>query len=307
MKIGVVGTFIRDKIHTWRGETAESIGGIFFTVSYLANLLDDDAQIYPVCFVGEDLYDQLAEEISAYPNVRLDGFNKLRRMNTQVTLTYMAPQERDEVTTEPMPSLAAEQLRVVEHVDALAVNLITGVDVRLEALETYRRRSEALLYLDFHSHALGIDDAGKRYYHRPDDWEAWTALPDVLQLNEMEARTLIGTASASEDELVAFGRQVLSGRSRVCNITLGERGVCLLYERVGGEVAVKNIPGLKVPEVVDVIGCGDAFAAGFLVHYLRHHDSVEAARFANRVAGLNCTFVGSSGVRNITKMLQWQI
>ena len=39
MKIGVVGTFNRDVISPWQGEKAESIGGIYFSVLYLANLL----------------------------------------------------------------------------------------------------------------------------------------------------------------------------------------------------------------------------------------------------------------------------
>ncbi len=112
MKIGVIGTFIRDKIRPWKGEPVDSIGGIFFTVSFLANLLDNEAEIVPVCFVGEDFYDQVVEELSQYKNVRLDGIKRLPRKNTQVTLTYITPQDREEITTEPMPALGLSLIHI---------------------------------------------------------------------------------------------------------------------------------------------------------------------------------------------------
>ena len=55
-----------------------------------------------------------------------------------------------------------------------------------------RRQTSALIYLDFHYRATDIDEHGKRYYRRPDDWREWVREVDVLQLNEMEARTLAG-------------------------------------------------------------------------------------------------------------------
>ncbi|MFQ5435208.1 MAG: hypothetical protein ACE5FD_10060, partial [Anaerolineae bacterium] len=121
MKIGVVGTFIRDRISPWQGETVESIGGIFFTVSYLANLLDCNSEIYPVAYVGDDFYDQLIEQLSAYENVRLEGIRRVARTNTRVELFYSGPQERYEVTTPPMPPLTLDELAILRDTDAVLV------------------------------------------------------------------------------------------------------------------------------------------------------------------------------------------
>jgi sugar/nucleoside kinase (ribokinase family) len=304
MKLGVVGTFIRDRIFPYQGEAVESIGGIFFTVSFLANLVDDSTEIYPVSFVGEDFYDLLIDRLSEYKNVRLDGIKKLPCVHTQVNLHYTGPQERYEVTTEPMPALQHDELAILKDADAVLVNLITGVDVAREALSAFRRESEALIYLDFHSHALGINEVGRRYYRRPKDWRDWINLADVLQLNEMEARTLAGlSADAPKELLLDFGKECLTMRPRVCHLTLADKGSYLFYHK-DGKTSVTRMKAYPVVTVVDIIGCGDAFAAGYIVHYFSSNDVVAATRFAHKVAAINCTFMGSSGVKKIRNLLE---
>ncbi|MFQ5823402.1 MAG: carbohydrate kinase family protein [bacterium] len=308
MKIGVVGTFIRDRILPWegklKGKPVESIGGIFFTVSFLANLLDSSAEICPVCFVGEDFYDEVVEQLAVYDNVRFSGIKILPRQNTQVTLTYTSPQDREEITTPPMPALGYEELSLLEDAHAIEVNLITGADVDLMSLKKFRQQSNSLIYLDFHSHALGISPEGKRFYQRPKDWEEWINLADVLQLNEMEARTLAGYSRALPKEiLLNFGKEILQKHPFICHITLAEKGSYGFF-KINNRVQVKRFKAEQIAPIVDMIGCGDAFAAGFLVNYLSTKDVIEATKFANKVAGRNCTFVGSSGIKEIQELLQ---
>lgn len=303
MKIGVVGTFIRDRIFPWQGEEVASIGGIFFTVSYLANLMQPDDEVYPVCFLGSDFYEEVVGRLAAYPNVRFDGLKKVAHRNTQVKLIYTGPQEREEVTTAPMPPLGEEELQVLDGVDAIVVNLITGSDVALPALNRLREKTAALLYLDFHSHALGISAEGKRFYRRPTDWQEWVRLVDVLQLNEMEARTLAGLGlDASVERLAGFGKSLLGMGPKICHITLAERGSMLFY-RHSDDVQVHRFPAHEVARVVDIIGCGDAFASAFVVSYLKDRDEIAATELANKVAALNCTFLGSSGIPEIKSRL----
>lgn len=304
MKIGVVGTFNRDRILPWKGPETESIGGIFFTVSYLANLVDKASEIYPVCFVGEDFYQQLAEALSAYPNVNLSGIRVSDQKNTQVTLTYTDAQERDEVISQPMPPLQFEQLETLQSMDAVIVNLITGEDVELAALQRFRAHSNALIYLDFHSHALGIDEHGKRYYRRPDDWQEWLRPIDVLQINEMEACTLGGFEKKDDhSNLIAFGKKLVTFGPSICHITLADQG-SLLFFLEEANPQFKHITGVEINDAVDIIGCGDAFSAAFTVKYLRDRNVFAATEFANQVAALNCTFVGSSQIKNIWNLIE---
>jgi sugar/nucleoside kinase (ribokinase family) len=304
MKIGVVGTFIRDRIFPWRGKEAHSIGGIFFTVSYLANLGDTSTEIYPVCNLGYDFYPRVCDALARYDNVRHDGLYKHERANTRVTLTYTGPQTRDEVTSKPMPPVDFQQLRVLSDADAVIFNLITGVDVQLTALREFRRRSSALLYLDFHTRCLAIDAHGKRYYRRPNDWREWVELVDILQINEKEAQTLANsTTPLSDVELAAFAESVLALGPSVCNFTLADRGSLLVVRR-GSRIHAQRIPPVKITDVVDIIGCGDAFEAAFVLHRLRGKSELQSAQYANLVAALNTTFIGSSSVGQIRNKIR---
>ncbi|MFQ5602921.1 MAG: carbohydrate kinase family protein [bacterium] len=304
MKIGVAGTFIRDRIYPWQREALESIGGIYFTVSFLANLMDDTVEILPVSVVGEDFYPILADQLASYPNVCLDGLKKVPHKHTQVKLVYTGPQERYEITTEPMPALRLADLAILNDADALLVNLITGSDLDLKSLRVFRKKSKALIYLDFHSHALGIDDKGKRFYRRPPDWQDWVQLVDILQLNEMEARTLAGLEKERPlQDLVDFGNRVLDMNPEVCHITLAEQGSLVFYSE-NGKKCFQKFNAKPVSKVVDIIGCGDAFAAGYLENYLATGNVLEATQMAIYVSAINCTFLGSSGVRNIRSLLK---
>ena len=304
MKIGVVGTFNRDMILPWQGEKAESIGGIYFSVLYLANLLNPTDEIYPVANLGEDFYDEVVNGLSDYKNLRLDGLKRLEEKNTQVTLTYTSQHERDEFISKSMPPLGFSELAILQEVDAVIFNLITGMDVDLNGLRKFRQSTNVLIYLDFHSRALGINGNGRRFYQRPGDWREWIELVDVLQLNEMEARTLAGyTPEQPKEILVEFGKKMLQLNPSVCHITLADKGSYLFYFE-GGHVKHKRFKALSLSNAVDAIGCGDGFAAAYLAKYFSTRDEIRATAFANKVAALNCTFVGSSRINEIKTLIR---
>ncbi|MFQ5674804.1 MAG: carbohydrate kinase family protein [bacterium] len=303
MKVGVIGTFNRDVIYPWQGARVESVGGLYFSVLYLANLLKSTYEILPIAFVGDDFYQKVVDELSEYRNINLSGIQRVAEENTLVTLTYTGSGERKEIISKPMPPLGIEQLRILENADVVILNLITGMDVDLAEMQEFRAANDAVIYMDFHSHALGIDEHGKRFYRRPDDWKEWVNLADVLQINEMEARTLAGySAAAPNDRLIEFGRRLLQYNPSVCHITLADQGSFLFFIKDDSVVVQKNA-GITVNEPVDAIGCGDAFAAAYLANYFKTHDEITATQFANKVAAMNCTFVGSSGIDKVRKLV----
>lgn len=292
-RVGIVGTFVCDTIVFLSGDSVESIGGLYHTSAYLAHLLGQNLRVRPLCHVGEDFYDEVCEALRRFPNCELHHVRRLPRANTQVRLVYRSLDTRDEITSAPMPPVTADEVAVLGDCDAVLVNMITGVDIELSALRALRRRSRALLYLDLHSLALGIDTGGKRYYRPVPQWRDWLAAVDIVQMNEGEAATL---AELGDDftlaRLKAFGERIVEDGLRVCNITLAAQG-SLLVHRDGNSVRMRHCPAQPVASVVDIIGCGDAFGAAFVAKYLAGRDVEAAAHFANRVAGLNCTFTGS--------------
>ncbi|RMD94416.1 MAG: hypothetical protein D6814_14585, partial [Calditrichaeota bacterium] len=75
---------------------------------------------------------------------------------------------------------------------------------------------------------------------------------------------------------------------------LGQHGVLSGIRRANGRVEVRKLsPQIPARAVKDIIGCGDAFGAAFVVHYLTHGDFFGASRFATQIATLNTNFIGS--------------
>lgn len=293
--IAVLGTFIRDTIITLEQQRVESIGGLYHSLAYLASLAAADTALYPLCYVGEDFYGKLKLALSALgPQVRFDLLRRVSQPNTAVTLIYRDAEKRDELTTPPMAAINKRDMEAVAKHHAVLANLITGDDIELRALQHLKAMPNApLIYLDFHSRALGIDDEGRRYYREVPEWREWVAACDILQVNEMEAATLASSRTALSDEaLIKFGTALVAEKLSACNITLAGRGSLLFYRAAHGAMH-EHIPLQRKVRAVDVIGCGDAFGAAFLTHWLAHGDYVAAARFGNLVAALNTTFLGS--------------
>lgn len=290
--IGVVGTFIRDTIVPLSGPPVESIGGLYHTSAYLAHLLGNGKQVRPVCNVGEDFYDAVCAALGRFSNVELSFVKCLPVANTQVRLIYRGPESRDEITSAPMPPVGTGDISALADCDIVLINLITGRDLELAAVRALREQTRALIYLDLHSLALGIDANGKRYYREVPAWRQWIEAIDVLQVNEREAATLAGHDELSLPEIENFARRLVGDGLSICNVTLASRGSLLVY-REGGVARAVSCPPQKISKVVDIIGCGDAFGAAFVAEYLLTMDPASAAHFANHIAGLNCTFLGS--------------
>ncbi len=294
-EIGVVGTFIRDTIITLDDRKIESIGGLYHTSAYLAGLAPAGTVIRPVCHLGRDFYETVQRALQAFAaDLRFDLMQTAACDNTAVTLIYRSAETRDEITTPPMPPVTAAQMRGLIGLDAVLINLITGQDIELEALRSFKQLSPAtLVYLDFHSLALGIDTHGKRFYRKPVLWQDWLRAVDIVQLNEKEAATLAGwKTEPREADFIEFGQSLASAYVKACHLTFGSRGSVLFYG-VQEKILHEYFPPMSGLQAVDIIGCGDAFGAAFLTRFLATGNYTEATHFANRVAGLNCTFWGS--------------
>ena len=119
----------------------------------------------------------------------------------------------------------------------------------------------------------------------------------------MEARTVAGLPDhAPIDDLLRFGASTLQLNPTVCHITAGDRGSYLFFSG-RGENHQQRFPAFPVPQIVDVTGCGDAFAIGYLLEYLASKNAIKATRFANQVAALNATFMGSTQIASVPHLL----
>ena len=117
---------------------------------------------------------------------------------------------------------------------------------------------------------------------------------DVVQMNEREARLLAGRDLRDEEEVRAFGAEVLGCGPEALSITRGKVGSWLV-DSDGAEA----FPALDLDEVLDTTGCGDVFLAGFALEYVRSGDVRAASWFANRAAGMNCRLRGIEEVEGL--------
>lgn len=114
--------------------------------------------------------------------------------------------------------------------------------------------------------------------------EADEILPffDVVILSEQD-----------HSDMFALAKEWVSKYNITAIITLGEKGaVAIAAEKV------MQMPTRAVPEheVVDSVGSGDIFSAGFSYRYQQTHDLKEAGRFANELAR-QCLFYTSNDIK----------
>jgi sugar/nucleoside kinase (ribokinase family) len=123
---------------------------------------------------------------------------------------------------------------------------------------------------------------------------------DFFVPNDAEAIAYSSVASPRDNlaatELLTKAAARLNASVRVATIiTRGPLGV-LLCER--GKVPI-SVPAVKIPrrKVVDTVGAGDAWAAGFLCGLLRNIDLVECCRRGNELAAMSIqSRGGTSGI-----------
>ncbi|MCU0644084.1 MAG: carbohydrate kinase family protein [bacterium] len=292
MKIGIIGTIVKDQIYSADATEINSIGGIFYTLSILGNLAAKDDQIYPVCYLGQDIYDEILSRLSQYQSIRFDGVKKIAQNNTAVKLIYQNAEQRNEFLSNRFPPLQLEDIGKIGSMDVWLVNFITGFELSLETFQQFCEQTPGLIFMDFHSLSLDIAENGLRVLRKLPNWEEWIRGVDVLQMNEAEAISLSRNQSATKHSLIQFGNEVINKNIKIFHITRGSKGSLLFY-RNGAESINFEIPPRPVANVVDVTGCGDAFAAGFLQHYFHSKDIVAATHYANSIAGINCTIRGT--------------
>ena len=105
---------------------------------------------------------------------------------------------------------------------------------------------------------------------------------DILLMGHEDARAIFGT-----DEPGASMEQVASLGPKIVVLKQAERGACALS---GGRFI--QVPAHPVEKVVDPVGAGDAFDAGFLAGLLRQYDLEAALNFGAR---LGAAAVGTLG------------
>ncbi len=111
---------------------------------------------------------------------------------------------------------------------------------------------------------------------------------DICTMNDEEAIRLTDTRGF-EQALATLKRK----EHNLVVVTMGVYGSAIIEDEI------IFAPSVIQPRIVDLTGCGDAFAGAFLAAYSKTEDSLQAANIANSVASIAATDWNFEALRNL--------
>ena len=297
-KIGLIGSFVLDRIEPFNGDKIEGFGGLYYSLIVESFLLNNTTEIYPFSKVGEDFFQRLINILSKYKNINKSGIIKTAQPNNRVYLKYYSENERNEYSINVLPSLRFDEINFPVNLDFLYINFISGRELRLKTLKKIRKSLTCPIHIDFHYLALGFRKNGLRYARPFPNWREWLKCGDIIQMNEQESQILIG--KENNYDYFRFAEEILSNGSKIFLLTLGDKGSVLFYNN-NSEIKMVNIPPFSYGDAKEVTGCGDAYAAGFISEFIFTNDPEKSAIFASKVAGYKVSLLGSDKLVSFAK------
>ena len=316
-RVGIIGSLVWDQIHG-RDPLAppvEEWGGIAYALAGLDASLGPGWEIVPLIKVGRDLSGQAQQLLRSL--VRLAPGSRCVEVtapNNRVVLHYQSTERRCERMAGGVPGWTwAELGPMVQDLDAIYLNFISGFELCLGTAQALRRGFPGPIYADLHSLFLGMQQDGIRVLRPLPDAPSWFGCFDFIQLNEDEMQQLTPDPLALAAQALGVGVSLLA-------VTLGPRGVAYvaapgfdgLTERSndGKTVATRAptfqhsvlppvrtalIPAPNV-EALDPTGCGDVFGAAAFARLLAGDPLEAALKHAAAIAARNAAFRGASGL-----------
>lgn len=270
-------------------------GGISYALAALDATLPDEWQIVPLIKVGRDLASKANQFLRTLQRTTHDArFIEVPELNNRVMLRYESAERRCEQMTGGVPPWTWNELGpLVQDLDALYINFISGFEMNLETAQLLRRGFRRTIYADLHSLFLGKEPDGMRVPRPLPQAPAWFGCFDIVQLNE-EEMTQLGA-----NPLAIAADAMRQGCTTLC-VTLGQRGAAYF---TGNPVRTERIPApvMHQPafdQVVDPTGCGDVFGGAVVATLLGGADLEQAIRVGNQLGARNVSHHGASGLRD---------
>lgn len=294
-QLGVVGSMVWDTIYGRdpMQPAVEEWGGIAYALAALDASLPDGWEIVPLIKVGRDLAPRANDFLRSLRRTAHGArFLEVPEPNNRVTLHYQDAERRCEQMRGGVPPWSWPELGpLVQDLDALYVNFISGYELSLLTARLLRRGFSRFMYADLHSLFLGKEPDGTRTLQPLPDGPDWFGCFDVVQLNEDEMRQL------GPDPLAAAAAALAQGCTTLC-VTLGARGAAYF---TGTPVRTARIlpddPGVSFG-AGDPTGCGDVLGAAACATLLSGQPIEDALRVGSRMAARNVTHRGATGLRD---------
>jgi hypothetical protein len=302
-RLGVIGTMVWDTIYGRgpREAPVEEWGGIAYALAGLESSLPEGWEIVPLIKVGRDMATPANAFLQSLTHRSVSTrFIEVPEPNNRVTLRYESLQRRTERLTGGVPPWRWEELRpLVDDVDAIYLNFISGFEVDLSAARQLRDGFTGPIYADLHSLLLGVTHQGDRFPQQLTDVPGWFSCFDAAQMNEDELSLI-----ASDPMTVAAA--ALDAGVGLLVVTLGAGGAVYFASRPfsfarGGNAPTGPIETARVPapgalDEGDTTGCGDVFGAVLVSQLLSGTEIPTAVAEANAQATRNMSHRGATNL-----------
>lgn len=190
----------------------------------------------------------------------------------------------------------AEALKIVRNSDCLVFGtLVQRYGISKNTLKELLNESPGLLkYLDL--------KLRKNCYNRP-VLESSLHAADILRVKENELYTLKSDLGLFEYETKALAQEVINEYNIDVVLVTQSKSGAFAITRDGGFF---EEPGYKI-DLMDTVGSGSAFSAGFLHVYLENQDIEEALRFGNAAGAATAATHGATSMitkKRITELMR---
>ena len=321
-RVGILGSLVWDLIYG-RDPVAppvEEWGGIAYALASLDASVVPGWKIVPLIKVGSDLAGRAQQFLGGLEHLAPGArCVEVPVPNNRVVLHYHSNERRTERMSGGVPGWTwAELGPMVQDLDALYLNFISGFELALGTAQALRQGFAGPIYTDLHSLLLGMQHDGVRTPRALPDAAAWMGCFDVVQLNEDEMRQL------SPDPLTLAADAMGAGVSLLI-VTLGAKGAAYVANtgfagfagnesRAASAAAPSISPGdpprrptaplplrsALVPapavDMLDPTGCGDVFGAAAAARLFAGEPVEDALRHANAMASRNAASRGAGGL-----------
>lgn len=317
-KLGVLGTMVWDRIYARDGRTVpiEEWGGLSYALAAVTAARPEGWEIVPIVKIGRDLEERAGQFLHTLPGLDLErAVRVVPEPNNRVELHYLDGVRRTERLTGGVPPWTWDELQpILEDLDALYINFITGLEMDLETATRVRLGFSGPIYADLHSLFLGVGAGGQRMLRPLEAWREWLRCFDIVQVNEDE----LGCLASAWGDPWHFAAEVVGEAPRLLLVTLGPRGAVYVASpfyrrdplswRTEGRLAAPaplGVPGAARSEKVtigidaregDPTGCGDVWGATCFCRLLAGDSLEDALRSANRAAARNVEHRGATGL-----------
>ena len=311
MRIGILGQPCIDSLVYPGGRSKRALGGVLYSYVAMERLMRErgSAQysFVPLTWLSNPDREYLETLLGKLQYMdRAAGLWTTDLQTNRVQLVYDKKGDREEHCPHILPQLTAEQFTpsLLDSLDGLFVNMISGFDISIDTLERALKEStkRPFVHLDVHALILGVlSEAGEGGYglgresHGVLEWRRWLAVADSVQMNENEVRWLADPELHTEEELLrAIERMEPHLRPRHVILTRASRGASL-YLFDSGEA--HHVP---VPEItaIETTGSGDVFGSAYLFSILQGKQPEQSLREAVRWASWKTTLTSIEQILN---------